>query len=162
MKEEFENNPVVQAPDSQSQNVRPAGKDYDSGMDVKEVLPCVPLRGVTIFPHTVVHFDIGREKSIRALERAMATDKLLFVSTQKDEKVLIPMVSDMYPIGTVVRVKQMLKIQGDAVRVLVEGLCRAVIDECITEDHYISCTVDRVQEDIAEDDLTIQDKARSI
>ena len=160
MKEEFENNPVVQAPDSQSQNVRPAGKDYDSGMDVKEVLPCVPLRGVTIFPHTVVHFDIGREKSIRALERAMATDKLLFVSTQKDEKVLIPMVSDMYPIGTVVRVKQMLKIQGDAVRVLVEGLCRAVIDECITEDHYISCTVDRVQEDIAEDDLTIQDKAR--
>ena len=158
MKEEFENNEAAFQENGQ------AGQDLSGGrsgkMEVKEILPCVPLRGVTIFPHTVVHFDIGREKSIRALERAMATDKLMYVATQKDESVLIPKVSDMYDIGTVVRVRQMLKIQGDAVRVLVEGLCRATIDECITEENYISCTVTRFQEEIREDDLAVEDKAR--
>ena len=127
--------------------------------EVKEILPCVPLRGVTIFPHTVVHFDIGREKSIRALERAMATDKLLFVSSQKDDRVVIPTVEDIYSLGTVVRVKQTLKIQGDAVRVLVEGICRATMDECITEENYISCTIDRIPETVTEEDLSAEDKA---
>lgn len=126
---------------------------------IREVLPCIPLRGVSIFPHTVVHFDIGREKSIRALESAMASDKLMFVATQKDENILIPKVEDMYEIGTVVRVKQMLKIQGDAVRVLVEGLCRGGIDQVITEETYISATVNRIEEDIREDELSLEDKA---
>ena len=124
---------------------REGGTDFRTkATEVKEILPCVPLRGVTIFPHTVVHFDIGREKSIRALERAMATDKMLFVSSQKDDRVVIPTVEDIYSLGTVVRVKQTLKIQGDAVRVLVEGICRATMDECITEENYISCTIDRI------------------
>ena len=132
----------------------------DADVNIKEVLPCIPLRGVSIFPNTVVHFDIGREKSIRALEKAMATDKLMFVSTQKDENILIPTAEDMYHVGTVARVKQMLKIQGDAVRVLVEGLCRATIDESITEEEYISCTIDRIEENIVEDSLSIEDKAQ--
>lgn len=126
---------------------------------VREVLPCIPLRGVSIFPHTVVHFDIGREKSIRALENAMASDKLMFVATQKDENILIPKVEDMYEIGTVVRVKQMLKIQGDAVRVLVEGICRGSIDQVITEETYISATINRLEEDIREEELSLEDKA---
>ena len=123
------------------------------------MLPCIPLRGVSIFPHTVVHFDIGREKSIRALENAMASDKLMFVATQKDENILIPKVEDMYEIGTVVRVKQMLKIQGDAVRVLVEGICRGSIDQVITEETYISATINRLEEDIREEELSLEDKA---
>ena len=127
--------------------------------EIKEILPCVPLRGVTIFPHTVVHFDIGREKSIRALERAMQTDQMMYVATQVDDKILIPTVQDLYKIGAVVRVKQMLKIQGDAVRVLVEGICRATVDEVITEENYISCTVNRLPESYKEDDLSVEDKA---
>ncbi|MDD5922477.1 MAG: endopeptidase La [Eubacteriales bacterium] len=128
--------------------------------DVKEILPCIPLRGLTIFPNTVIHFDVGREKSVRALEKAMATDKMLFVSSQKDDSVLIPKEEDFYSIGTVVRVKQMLKIQGDAVRVLVEGICRATFDELIEEDNYLSCTVNRITENITEESLTVEDKAR--
>ncbi len=74
----------------------------------KVIFPCIPLRGVSIFPNTVIHFDVGREKSIHALEKAMADDKLLFVSTQKDDNVLIPTFDDIYTLGTIVRIKQML------------------------------------------------------
>ena len=125
----------------------------------KDLFPCIPLRGVSIFPNTVVHFDIGREKSIRALEKAMATDKLIFVSTQKDESVLIPTFEDIYAIGCIVKIKQMLKIQGDAVRVLVEGICRAEVTERVTEESYMSCTVRRIEEDIDTDSLSMEDKA---
>ena len=125
----------------------------------KDFFPCIPLRGVSIFPNTVVHFDIGREKSIRALEKAMATDKLIFVSTQKDENVLIPTFEDIYAIGCIVKIKQMLKIQGDAVRVLVEGICRAEVAERVTEESYMSCTVRKIEENIDTDDLSIEDKA---
>ena len=127
--------------------------------ELQKVFPCIPLRGVSIFPNTVVHFDIGREKSIRALEKAMATDKLLFVSTQRDESVLIPTFEDIYKMGTLVRIKQMLKIQGDAVRVLVEGLCRAELEENITEETYMSCTVRKIEEELQMDELTASDKA---
>ena len=54
------------------------------------LMPCIPLRGLSIFPRTILHFDIGREKSIKALETAMNGDKLLFVTSQKDENILIP------------------------------------------------------------------------
>lgn len=94
-------------------------------MTERITMPCVPLRGLSVFPRTILHFDIGREKSVRALETAMATDKMLFLTSQKDENILLPTSDDYYHIGTVVRVKQMLKVQGDAVRVLVEGQYRA-------------------------------------
>ena len=155
MNEEYKNTEQMKT----LEGMIPAEEEESREEVVREVLPCIPLRGVSIFPHTVVHFDIGREKSIRALENAMASDKLMFVATQKDENILIPKVEDMYEIGTVVRVKQMLKIQGDAVRVLVEGICRGSIDQVITEETYISATINRLEEDIREEELSLEDKA---
>ena len=104
-------------------------------------MPCVPLRGLSVFPRTILHFDIGREKSVRALETAMATDKMLFLTSQKDENILLPTSDDYYHIGTVVRVKQMLKVQGDAVRVLVEGQYRAKLENIVSDDPYIFCEI---------------------
>ena len=155
MNEEYKNTEQMET----LEGMIPAEEEESREEVVREVLPCIPLRGVSIFPHTVVHFDIGREKSIRALENAMASDKLMFLATQKDENILIPKVEDMYEIGTVVRVKQMLKIQGDAVRVLVEGICRGSIDQVITEETYISATINRLEEDIREEELSLEDKA---
>ncbi|MBQ7703401.1 MAG: LON peptidase substrate-binding domain-containing protein, partial [Firmicutes bacterium] len=106
------------------------------------LLPCVPLRGLIAFPGTILHFDIGREKSVKALEAAMNSDKVLFLSSQKDENILIPQVKDFYELGTVVRVKQMLKIQGDGVRVLVDGLYRARIVSVISGDPYFMVEVE--------------------
>ena len=132
----------------------------DKQLGIKEILPCIPLRGLSVFPNTVVHFDIGREMSVRALEHAMATDKLIFVSSQKDEKVMIPTVDDLYQIGTVIRVKQMLRLQGDVVRVLVEGITRAVVDECISEENFLSVAISRIEEHVIQDELSIEDKAQ--
>ena len=125
----------------------------------ERVFPCIALRGVSIFPNTVVHFDIGREKSIKALEKAMADDKLLFVATQEDEDILIPTFNDVYNFGTLVKVKQMLKIQGDAVRVLVEGIARAYITMPISEESYLACHISVLEEHLNEEDITIEDKA---
>ena len=74
------------------------------------VLPMIPLRGLTIFPNMVLHFDIGREKSINALENAMLNEQYIFLSAQKDENVALPTAEDFYEIGTVAKVKQMLKL----------------------------------------------------
>ena len=125
----------------------------------KVIFPCIPLRGVSIFPNTVIHFDVGREKSIHALEKAMADDKLLFVSTQKDDNVLIPTFDDIYTIGTIVRIKQMLKIQGDAVRVLVEGVCRAQLIQPLEEEEFMSCTVKVLEEELDMEQLLPEVKA---
>ncbi|MCI9640710.1 endopeptidase La [Emergencia sp. 1XD21-10] len=125
----------------------------------KVIFPCIPLRGVSIFPNTVIHFDVGREKSIHALEKAMADDKLLFVSTQKDDNVLIPTFDDIYTLGTIVRIKQMLKIQGDAVRVLVEGVCRAQLIQPLEEEDFMSCTVKQIAEELDLQQMSPEDKA---
>ena len=135
------------------------GSMEDKELDMREIMPCIPLRGLSVFPNTVVHFDIGRDMSIRALEHAMATDKILFVSSQKDEKVMIPTVDDLYNIGTVIRVKQMLRLQGDVVRVLVEGITRAVVDECVSETNFLSVAVSRLQDDVDPETFSIEDKA---
>ena len=139
---------------------RPVQSMEDKELDMREILPCIPLRGLSVFPNTVVHFDIGREMSIRALEHAMATDKILFVSSQKDEKVMIPTVDDLYAVGTVIRVKQMLRLQGDVVRVLVEGITRAIVDECVSEENFLSCAVSRIEEHVDQEALSIEDKAQ--
>ncbi len=106
-----------------------------------KVLPLIPLRGLSVFPHMVLHFDVGREKSIKALEQAMLTDQLIFLTTQKDMDVDLPTVDDYYAVGTLAKVKQMLKLPGDAIRVLVEGLARAKIVSISQETPYIETVV---------------------
>lgn len=127
------------------------------------LMPCIPLRGLSIFPRTILHFDIGREKSIKALESAMNGDKLLFVASQKDENILIPTPDDYYQVGTVVKVKQMLKIQGDAVRVLVDGQYRATLEEIVTEEPFIQAAVEEAEIIPADNtELEVQAMMRSV
>ena len=84
-------------------------------------IPCLPLRGLTVFPYMVLHFDVGRQKSIAALEEAMINDQELLLVTQKDAKMDDPGFDDIYHVGTVSKIKQLLKLPGDTIRVLVEG-----------------------------------------
>ena len=114
-------------------------------------LPMIPLRGLHIFPNMVLHFDVGREKSVKALETAMVTNQKIFLTSQKDEDVELPVKDDYYSIGVVAKIKQMLKLQGDTIRVLVEGLYRAEIGEILQEAPYIKCTLEDVDEIIPEE-----------
>lgn len=110
-------------------------------------LPMIPLRGLTVFPNMVLHFDIGREKSINALEKAMITGQYIFLASQKDENTDLPTPEDFYHIGTIGKIKQMLKLPGDSIRVLVEGMFRGVIEDVIFEVPYFKCRVRRIDDD---------------
>ena len=109
-------------------------------------LPVLALRGMSIFPEQTVHFDVGRLKSALALEHAMKHDQTLFLVPQKDILVDDPGLKDLHGIGTVVKVKQILKTQGDNVRVLVTGVYRARILELTQNEPFLSGTIDPVDE----------------
>jgi ATP-dependent Lon protease len=108
------------------------------------VLPMIPLRGMTIFPNMVLHFDIGREKSINALEKAMIKNQYIFLAAQTDETTDLPTNNDFYHMGTIAKIKQMLKLPGDSIRVLVEGVSRGRIEEILFEVPYFKCAVSQI------------------
>lgn len=111
---------------------------------VNKTLPLIPLRGISIFPHMVVHFDVGREKSINALEKAMMNDATIFLCSQKDAKINDPTVDDFYHIGTVAKIKQMLKLPGGSIRVLIEGINRGRIIEVVQEEPYFLVNIEEL------------------
>lgn len=116
---------------------------YDEIYDVqKKTMPLIPLRGMSVFPHMVIHFDVGREKSVNALEKSMLDDSYVFLCTQKDAKVEEPTSEDFFHVGTVAKIKQMLKLPGGSIRVLVEGLNRGKVANIIKEDEYFEAEID--------------------
>ncbi len=100
---------------------------------MKKKLPMLALRGKYIFPNTVIHFDVSRSKSIRAIEEAMEKDQLIFLNNQMDPTVEDPGIIDLYNVGTLAKIKQMVKLPQNIVRIFAEGLFRAemtgVVDE---------------------------------
>ena len=98
-----------------------------------QVMPLIPLRGLTVYPNMVINFDVGREKSILALERAMMMNQTVFLTSQKDIDTDLPTTKDFFHVGTVAKFKQMLKLPGDSIRVLVEGEVRGRIKDVIME-----------------------------
>ena len=93
--------------------------------DIMYHLPAVALRGTTILPDMIVHFDVSREKSIQAIEQAMMQDQRILLITQKNPETEEPVQEDLYPIGTIAEIKQLVKLPKNIVRVLVEGIERA-------------------------------------
>lgn len=110
-------------------------------------MPLIPLRGLSVFPYMVLHFDVGREKSIKALEEAMIYDQKIFLTTQRDIDVDLPSTEDFYEIGTICKIKQMLKLPGDAIRVLVEGVSRGKVEGIIFEEPYFKARILKIEED---------------
>lgn len=111
------------------------------------LLPLIPLRGITIFPNMIIHFDIGREKSIASLEEAMLQEGNIFLVTQKDPKVEAPaQKEDMYSIGTICKIKQILKLPKGTTRVLVEGIERATLLEFEEKDNHLRGVIEKISE----------------
>lgn len=105
------------------------------------VLPVLPLRGLPVFPYMIIHFDVGRSKSISAIEECMIEDQLLFLLAQRDPELEQIGPEDLYTVGTVARVKQILKVSEDDVRILVEGISRAKVEEFTSVSPYFECRV---------------------
>ena len=110
-------------------------------MNRTESLPMVALRGMTILPEMVAHFDISRERSIEAVQEAMASDQKIFLLTQKDVEVENPGEADLYRVGTVATVKQIIKLPKQILRVLVSAEERAVLNTIEFADPYLRAKI---------------------
>ncbi|MBR5226280.1 MAG: endopeptidase La [Clostridia bacterium] len=97
-----------------------------------------------VFPYMVLHFDVGRKKSIAALENAMLGDQRIFLVAQRDMEVDYPDINDIYHVGTIATIKQVLKLPGDNIRVLVEGKTRAILRAVTQEEPYIIGALDEI------------------
>lgn len=93
----------------------------------KEILPIIPVRGFVIFPKTVFHFDVARQKSIAAVEKAIISNGLIFLAAQKDDTVEEPRAEDIHSFGTVAKIKQLVKLPDGALRILTEGVERGTL-----------------------------------
>ncbi|NLU46552.1 MAG: endopeptidase La [Syntrophomonadaceae bacterium] len=113
-------------------------------------IPMLPLRGVLVFPYMVIHLDVGRKKSVNAIEEAMMNNKEIFLATQKEAQTDEPEIDDIYAAGTIAEIRQVLKMPGGTMRVLVEGLHRAEVKGVVFTDPYIRVQVEEFKEDDVE------------
>lgn len=104
-------------------------------------IPAIALRGMTVLPSMIVHFDISREKSRKALEAAMQADQMIFLITQQNPNIADPGFGDLYRIGTVARIKNLAKLPQNIVRVMVEGLERAEMNDLNEEEGYLRAEI---------------------
>src|SRR5512139_1977578 len=111
-----------------------------------KALPLLPLRDIIVFPHMVVPLFVGREKSINALEEAMSHEKEILLAAQKKAKTNDPQPEDIFQVGTVGTIIQLLRLPDGTVKVLVEGKRRARISRFVPNDEFFLCDVDLVDD----------------
>ena len=121
--------------------------------DLIETLPVVALRGMTILPGMVIHFDVSRERSVKAIEQAMLREQRIFLVAQKDVQTEAPGQEDLYRIGTIAAVKQVIKLPHKVVRVLAEGLERAELSHFEQDGEFLEAEVIRFEEEEDEAEL---------
>jgi ATP-dependent Lon protease len=130
----------------------------------EQELPLIPLRGLAIFPYMILNFDVGRDVSLKALDEAMLAQELVFLTSQKEAEIDEPTEEDFYHVGTICKVKQMIKLPGETVRVLVEGISRGRAKDIKLEDGYFRAVVEEVVFDAenSEKDLEIEAFVRNV
>lgn len=104
----------------------------------------LPLRGILVFPYMILHLDVGRERSMAAIEEAMLRDRQILLLSQKESEIDSPTTDDLYTVGTIADIKQLLRLPGGTLRVLVEGICRGKVEEFLTEEPYFKARVQRI------------------
>ena len=117
-------------------------------LNAKRTLPLLPLRGILVFPYMIIHLDVGREKSVKALEAAMLAERQIVLATQMDAQIDTPTPEEIYRCGTVAEIKQLLKLPGGTIRVLVEGLRRARIEAYLETEDFFQVEVSEAVEDV--------------
>ncbi len=129
-------------------------------MKQTSVLPMIVVRGLVVFPHALLHFDIAREKSVLALENAMVNNQMAFVTMQPDVTIENPTEEDIETFGVICKVTQVVKMPNNIVRVLVEGVKRAKISDILKSKPYFVACVDEIEEQETEDDSLEQEALR--
>lgn len=133
----------------------------ENGANYRE-LPILPLRGMLVFPYTVIHLDVGRKKSINAIEEAMLGSKEIFLATQKEAQTDEPTEEDIYTVGTVAEIRQVLKMPGGTMRVLVEGLYRARIQTYLPYEEYMKVGIEEFKSETVTKDAEMEALMRTV
>ncbi|REJ10758.1 endopeptidase La [Halobacillus trueperi] len=110
-------------------------------------IPLLPLRGLLVYPSMVLHLDVGREKSVQALEQSMMDDNEIFLVSQKEVNIDEPSKDDLYEVGTIARVKQMVKLPNGTNRVLVEGLYRARVEQLVDDEDFYYANISKIEDE---------------
>ncbi len=124
-------------------------------------LPVLALRGLMVFPHMVLHFDVGRNKSVAALEEAMMEGQRIFLVAQKDAEVDDPGVEELCRVGTIAAIKQVMNLPGDNLRVLVEGEKRGILQSITQEEPYLRGNIKPDEGKIDGDEVELQALVRA-
>ncbi|WP_028611845.1 endopeptidase La [Paenibacillus harenae] len=124
-------------------------------------LPLLPLRGLLVYPSMVLHLDVGRDKSVQALERSMVEDHMILLCSQSEVNIEEPTQEDIYKVGTIAKVRQMLKLPNGTIRVLVEGVVRAEIVDYLPNDEFYEVSVKELPE-LETDDPEVDALMRSV
>jgi len=131
--------------------------------DKTKEIPLLPLRGVLVFPGMVMQLEVGRERSMKAIEQAMIKDNTILLVAQKESKTESPVAEDLFEVGTIANIKQMSKLPGGSMRVQVEGLGRARVKEYLLGDeHYIKAVIDAEEQESESQTLEIKALMRTV
>ena len=125
-------------------------------------IPLIPLRGLTIFPYMVLSFDAGREKTVAAINQVVASDSLCILVSQKDAKVTELEPDDIYEIGTIARIKQVLRMPGESVRVFAEGIARGKVHKLLSQSPYYIAQVEELEDENDMDDIEVTAMCRKL
>lgn len=115
-------------------------------MENIQALPLLPMRGIVAFPKTTISFDVVRPFSLRAVKEAMNGDKRIFLVAQKEVSVEKPSYIDLFKIGVIAKIDQVISMQNGMTRIMIEGLCRARLCEVVSENPFMSCRVEEIFE----------------
>ena len=128
---------------------------------IPKELPILPLRDLVVYPFIIVPLSVSRERSIKAVEKALSENRMILLLAQKDSQIEEPTDRDLYPIGTVGVIMRMLKLPDSRIRVLVQGVCRARVEEFQRQDPYLQARIQRVVEPPVEQSLELEALVRS-
>ena len=135
----------------------------DGNMKLPDVLPVLPLKDTVIFPYIILPLSVGREKSVLAVDQALAENRIIMLVTQKDATVESPTERDLHMFGTAALIMRMLKLPDGRIRILVQGLSRARIEHIVQIEPYLKAKIDQLDEPLPDDqDLEMEAQIRTV
>ncbi|HEX9669162.1 MAG TPA: LON peptidase substrate-binding domain-containing protein, partial [Thermoanaerobaculia bacterium] len=142
---------------------KPPGEPQEESVKVPDVLPVLPLKDTVVFPYIILPLSVGRDKSVVAVDRALAESRVIMLVAQRDSAVENPGEADLYPFGTAAVILRMLKLPDGRIRILVQGVARARIEHISQVEPYLQAKIERLEEpEPAESGLEAEALVRSV
>jgi len=120
--------------------------ERETDLPIPDILPVLPLKDVVVFPYIILPLSVSREKSINAVDAALAEQRIIMLVAQRSAQTEMPRLPDLYPVGTVAAIMRMLKLPDGRTRLLVQGVTRARIDSVLSEEPYLKVKITRLEE----------------